>query len=226
MPRVVRMMAYVETICRAPTSPTLPARAANLRRDLTRVRSVPDEDTHGELPHRARPRGRLGPARHVGRAGLPPLRLQVYLSTARRSTCTASGLGAGHAYDGSPAQLVVVAVPPDHLGATVVASERLRRGGHSRRQHQGLPRPRPAAPAPTWAATSAATRWPVRALGAVDRVGDVFEGRPWAVTPDETLTRRRWPRSGPWWRSVAASRSCSPPRSTTSRWRVPPTCGT
>ena len=33
---------------------------------------------------------------------------------------TASGLGAGRPYDGSPVQLVVVAVPPDHLGATVV----------------------------------------------------------------------------------------------------------
>ena len=32
---------------------------------------------------------------------------------------TATGLGAGHAYDGQPVGLVVVAVPPDHVGSEV-----------------------------------------------------------------------------------------------------------
>src|SRR4029077_15929781 len=32
---------------------------------------------------------------------------------------TASGLGAGHPYDGQPVGLVVVAVPPDHVGGEV-----------------------------------------------------------------------------------------------------------
>src|SRR6185436_20296572 len=46
--------------------------------------------------------------------------LEVYLSDrSPEHLRTASGLGAGTAYDGSPVQLVVVAVPPDHVGATV-----------------------------------------------------------------------------------------------------------
>src|SRR3954471_21594465 len=32
---------------------------------------------------------------------------------------TATGLGAGHAYGGQPVGLVVIAVPPDHVGAEV-----------------------------------------------------------------------------------------------------------
>ena len=43
------------------------------------------------------------------------------------------------ATDADRPQLVVVAVPPDHLGASVIAEAlaRLRRGRHRRRQHQG-----------------------------------------------------------------------------------------
>jgi chorismate mutase len=45
MPRVVRMMAHVETdLPRAEVTHVYLHGAANLRRDLTRVRSVPDED--------------------------------------------------------------------------------------------------------------------------------------------------------------------------------------
>ena len=49
MPRVVRMMAHVETdLRRADITHVYLHGAANLRRDLTRVRSVPDEgDTSG-----------------------------------------------------------------------------------------------------------------------------------------------------------------------------------
>ncbi len=49
MPRVVRMMAHVETdLPRADITHVYLHGAANLRRDLTRVRSVPDEDPPGE----------------------------------------------------------------------------------------------------------------------------------------------------------------------------------
>jgi prephenate dehydrogenase len=49
--------------------------------------------------------------------------LTVYLSDIRPDHVrTASGLGAGTAYDGQPAQLVVVAVPPDHLAEEITAA--------------------------------------------------------------------------------------------------------
>ena len=45
MPRVVRMMAHVEThLSRAEVTHVYLHGAARLRRDLTRVREVPDED--------------------------------------------------------------------------------------------------------------------------------------------------------------------------------------
>ena len=48
MPRVVRMMAHVETdLSRADITHVYLHGAANLRRDLTRVRSVPDEGDNG-----------------------------------------------------------------------------------------------------------------------------------------------------------------------------------
>jgi len=52
------------------------------------------------------------------RAGVP-----VYLSDVREDHVrTASGLGAGDPYDGQPVQLVVVAVPPDHLAEAITAA--------------------------------------------------------------------------------------------------------
>ena len=48
MPRVVRMMAHVETdLPRADVTHVYLHGAANLRRDLTKVREVPDEGTDG-----------------------------------------------------------------------------------------------------------------------------------------------------------------------------------
>ena len=48
MPRVVRMMAHVETdLPRSEVTHVYLHGAANLRRDLTRVRSVPDEPADG-----------------------------------------------------------------------------------------------------------------------------------------------------------------------------------
>jgi prephenate dehydrogenase len=49
--------------------------------------------------------------------------LEVFLSDSNPDHVrTASGLGAGSAYDGQPAQLVVVAVPPDQLAAEISAA--------------------------------------------------------------------------------------------------------
>src|SRR5690606_5079677 len=49
--------------------------------------------------------------------------LDVLLTdTSREHVRTASGLGAGRRDDGTPPQLVVVAVPPDHLGAAIAAA--------------------------------------------------------------------------------------------------------
>ena len=105
--------------------------------------------------------------------------LEVFLSDrSPEHLRTASGLGAGHAYDGSPVQLVVVAVPPGpprrHRGPR---AGRLRRGGHRRRQHQG--------PAPCRARDTGADLGRYvgghpdgrfGALGAADRVGDALRG--------------------------------------------------
>jgi chorismate mutase len=47
MPRVVRMMAHIETdLPRADITHVYLHGAAALRRDLTRVRAVPDDDSH------------------------------------------------------------------------------------------------------------------------------------------------------------------------------------
>src|SRR4029078_10401603 len=63
MPRVVRMMAHVETdLPRADITHVYLHGAAHLRRDLTRVREVPDEERSGDG------RGRLSRSR-AARAG-------------------------------------------------------------------------------------------------------------------------------------------------------------
>jgi prephenate dehydrogenase len=49
--------------------------------------------------------------------------VEVFLTdTSPEHLRTATGLGAGRPHDGSPVQVVVVAVPPDHLGTAVAAA--------------------------------------------------------------------------------------------------------
>src|SRR3546814_10643233 len=51
--------------------------------------------------------------------------IEVYLSDVNREHIrTASGLGAGVEHHGEPVQLVVVAVPPDHLGEAIIEALR------------------------------------------------------------------------------------------------------
>ena len=66
-----------------------------------------------------------------------------------------------------------------------------RRRRHRRRERQGRPAARRAGqPAPTCAATSAATRMAGRERsGAVAARGDLFAGRPWVLTPTRRATR-------------------------------------
>ena len=112
--------------------------------------------------------------------------LEVYLSDrSPEHLRTASGLGAGTAYDGSPVQLVVVAVPPDHVGATVARElaasdavvtdvgsikgqplEQVRALGGDLRRYVGS---HPMAGS--------------ERSGPLAGSGTLFEGRPWAVTP-------------------------------------------
>ena len=114
--------------------------------------------------------------------------LEVYLSDrSPEHVRTASGLGAGHAYDGSPVQLVVVAVPPDHLGATVV---RELAGSDAVVTDVGSIKGQPLAEA---RATGAELGRYVGShpMAGSERTGPLassatlFEGRPWAVTPHD-----------------------------------------
>lgn len=99
---------------------------------------------------------------------------------------TASGLGAGRADDGTPPQLVVVAVPPDHLGATIadllastdavvtdvgsVKSQPLRQMGEvSPEQLRRYVGSHPMAGS--------------ERSGPLAASALLFEGRPWAITP-------------------------------------------
>ena len=125
MPRVVRMLAHVDTdLPRSEITHVYLHGAAALRKDLTRVRSVPDEEPTGE------PSALRGPVLVVGAGllgtslGLALTRhgITVWLRDVSHRTCARrSGLGAGQiAPDiAPPPQLVVVAVPPDVIGETL-----------------------------------------------------------------------------------------------------------
>lgn len=78
---------------------------------------MPDQELHLSGPIHVVGAGLLGTSIGLAaaRAGLT-----VYLTDVREDHVrTASGLGAGQPYAGQLVQLVVVAVPPDHLGASI-----------------------------------------------------------------------------------------------------------
>ncbi len=98
---------------------------------------------------------------------------------------TATGLGAGREYAGERPGLVVVAVPPDHVGAEVArALTETGRGGDRRGQRQDRPAADPRRAWRASSATSAATRWRAASgPGRWPRAPTLFDGRPWAVVP-------------------------------------------
>ena len=125
------------------------------------------------------------------RAGLEVLLTDVAPENVR----TASGLGAGRARtDADAPQLVVVAVPPDHLGAT-------RSRGRWPRRTRWSPTSAASRPA-RWTRSRAGRRRSTRYVGGHPMAGSersgplaasaaLFDGRPWAVTPHPDVRARR-----------------------------------
>ena len=177
MPRVVRMLAHVETdLPRADITHVYLHGAAALRRDLTRVREVPDERalTGPVLRRRRRP------ARYVDRAGAaPPGRRRRAARRQRREPADRQRRSAPRTVARRPTstpQLVVVAVPPDHLAEAIVGGARRTRA--------------------RWSPTSAASRarrWPRYAGRAPEQPGALRrqppDGRQRAVRAARRLGR-------------------------------------
>ncbi len=110
--------------------------------------------------------------------------LTVYLSdTNPDHVRTASGLGAGEAYDGRQIQLVVVAVPPDHLGAEISAA--LTSGAVVTDVGSVKSQPlRELVGDPTRYVGSHPMAGSERS-GPLASSAAMFDGRPWAITPHE-----------------------------------------
>lgn len=98
---------------------------------------------------------------------------------------TASGLGAGHAHDGRPVQLVVVAVPPDHLGERIAQALRETDGVVT---DVGSVKSQPLAEVHRLAPEAVHRYVGSHPMAGSERSGPLagsatlFEGRPWAVT--------------------------------------------
>lgn len=116
--------------------------------------------------------------------------LDVFLDDANpEHVRTASGLGAGHAWRGQPPQLVIVAVPPDHLGSAIV--EALARTD-AIVTDVGSIKGRPLLEV---AGQVGAARYVGgHPLAGSERSGPLaaspalFDGRPWAITPHSAST--------------------------------------
>ena len=234
MPRVVRMMAHVETdLPRADITHCYLHGAAALRSDLTRVRSVPDDAvTALRGPVLVVGTGLLGTSIALAcrRAGLDVLLSDVSPEHVR----TASGLGAGRPRRAARTAPSWSSWPcrPTMLGEAIVA-----------RADRDATRS-----SPTWAASSPGpcTRSPRRVepdvlrryvgshpMAGSERSGPAGRQRgalrrpalgghaaPDAPTPARWRWSRRWPScAGPCW-------SGCPRRSTTGRWPAPRTCRT
>ena len=118
--------------------------------------------------------------------------LEVVLSDlSAENVRTASGLGAGRAkHHGDLPQLVVVAVPPDHLGEAIAAALAQ---GEPVVTDVGSIKSGPLREAATMASPAALTRYvgshPMAGSersGPLAASGALFDGRPWAITPHET----------------------------------------
>lgn len=118
--------------------------------------------------------------------------IEVVLSdVSAENVRTASGLGAGRAkHHGDLPQLVVVAVPPDHVGEAVAAALAL---GEAVVTDVGSVKSGPLHTAATMASADAMTRYVGgHPMAGSERSGPLaasaalFDGRPWAITPHET----------------------------------------
>lgn len=117
--------------------------------------------------------------------------LDVLLAdTSREHVRTASGLGAGRRDDGTPPQLVVVAVPPDHLGAAIAAALLETDAVVT---DVGSIKSRPLAEVRDAVPADALVRYVgSHPMAGSERSGPLaasatmFEGRPWAITAHET----------------------------------------
>jgi len=115
--------------------------------------------------------------------------LTVYLSDVRdEHVRTASGLGAGSPYAGQPVQLVVVAVPPDHLAEAI--QQALTEGAVV--TDVGSVK----SPALAELTGDLADYVGGHPMAGSERSGPLaasaalFDGRPWAITPHETSSER------------------------------------
>lgn len=102
---------------------------------------------------------------------------------------TASGLGAGHVYAGQAVRLVVVAVPPDHLGERIVAALRgtdafVTDVGSIKTQP--LEQVRDLEPERVDRYVGSHPMAGSERSGPLAASATLFEGRPWAITPHES----------------------------------------
>ncbi|QIX27517.1 prephenate dehydrogenase [Nocardioides sp. JQ2195] len=115
--------------------------------------------------------------------------LEVLLTdTSTEHLRTASGLGAGRAYDGQPVQLVVVAVPPDHLGTLI--AEQLRAMDAvvtdvGSIKSQPLAEVLATAPADVRRYVGSHPMAGSERSGPLAASATLFEGRPWAIAVHE-----------------------------------------
>ena len=233
MPRVVRMMAHVETdLPRADITHVYLHGAANLRRDLTRRPAMTESRTCRPSPDRSRSSapGLIGTSvalvcRRLG--------LEVVLrDTSAENVRTATGLGAGRADDGDR--------PPAAGRGGRAARPPRRCDGRDALERTdavvtdvGSVKAAPlAAVAAPGAAADLARYVGSHPMAGSERSGPLaasaalFDGRPWAVTPHA----ERRPAAVGWsrrWSGVRRRRRCSwTPPSTTAPSPAPPTCRT
>lgn len=115
--------------------------------------------------------------------------LEVFLAdTAERNVRTASGLGAGVPHRGEAVQLVVVAVPPDHLGEVIVSA--LEAGDAvvtdvGSIKSQPLTQVRAAAPDAVRRYVGSHPMAGSERSGPLAATATLFQGRPWAIAAHE-----------------------------------------